>query len=126
MADDPLYPRQRNRITLGTITQFDPIPLTDVPIGMLKKLGAPEYISAADMLVEQTLDKGIAVYYMMLESDEQYWERVNAAKAAAAEQIRQDAIDRETIASWNKFKELSVRFADRILQLTIKDEWANT
>ena len=124
MTDDPAYPRQTILEQLGVITEFVPISMTEVPRGMLLKLGAPLSITPEEMVVEQTPDKDIIVSYRRPETDEEYWARVNALKEAEAEAARQAAAILEVEVSWQKFKQLADRFADRILTLTIHPDYS--
>jgi hypothetical protein len=126
MADDPLYPRLTIRQELGTIESFSPINLSDVPEGMLLKLGAPLNIKTSDMQVEQTDTKDIKVFFVRAETDDEYWPRVNALKSAAVEEARALAAQREEDIAWQKFLQLADRFHNRILVLTLAPEFDNT
>jgi hypothetical protein len=126
MADDPLYPRLTIRQELGTIESFSPINLSDVPEGMLLKLGAPLNIKTSDMQVEQTDTKDIKVFFVRAETDDEYWTRVNALKSAAVEEARALAAAREEDIAWQKFLQLADRFHNRILVLTLAPEFDNT
>lgn len=124
MLDDPLYPREIHRVELGVITDFSPINLADVPRGMLLKLGANTDVDPRDMMVEQRpIDKGIVVYYLSPESDEEYQTRLDGIYEALQTAEAQAAAAREIEVSWQKFKQLADRFSDRILVLTVKPEY---
>lgn len=123
MTDDPLYHRLKTRIELGRIETFQPIAMLDVPLGMLHKLGANTSIDPKDLIVEQTSEKDIIVYYIKPETDDEYEERMKQVGEAVAIQRIVDQAAQEVAVSWQKFLQLADRFRNRILVLTITPEF---